>query len=81
MIGKREDSVFKAFTGLEGGIGASGSTCGVVTGGAFGLVLIHDNVLKERGFIAEAGVLSLVGEYFRWFEESFGLHFVEKEVE
>ena len=72
MIGRREDRVLKAFTGLEGGLVASGSTCGVVTGGAMGLALKHDNVLKERGVAAEAGVLSLVGEYFRWFEESFG---------
>ena len=52
MIVRREDRVLKAFTGLEGGIVASGSTCGVVTGGAFGLALMHDNVLKERGITA-----------------------------
>jgi len=72
MIGRREDRVLKAFTGLEGGLVASGSTCGVVTGGALGLALAHDNELQERGVAAEAGVLSLVGEYFRWFEENFG---------
>lgn len=72
MIGRREDRVLKAFTGLEGGIVASGSTCGVVTGGAFGLALMHDNVLKERGIVAEAGVLCLIGEYTKWFEHSFG---------
>jgi C_GCAxxG_C_C family probable redox protein len=33
---------------------------------------MHDNVLQERGIAAEAGVLSQVGEYIRWFEESFG---------
>jgi hypothetical protein len=74
MIGRREDRVLKAFTGLEGGIVASGSTCGVLTGGALGLALMHDNV-QERGIAAEAGVLSLVGEYFRWFEGSFGSSF------
>jgi hypothetical protein len=72
MIGRREDHVLKAFTGLEGGIVASGSTCGVVTGGALGLALMHDHVLQEKGIAAEAGVLSLIGEYIRWFEESFG---------
>ena len=75
MIGRREDRVLKACTGLEGGVVASGSTCGVVTGGALGLALMHDNVLQERGIAAEVGVLSLVGEYFRWFEESFGSSF------
>lgn len=67
--------MLKAFTGLEGGIVASGSTCGVVSGGALGLALMHDNLLKERGIAAEAGVLSLIGEYVRWFEESFGSSF------
>ena len=75
MIGRREDRVLKACTGLEGGGVASGSTCGVVTAGALGLALMHDTVLLERGIAAEAGVLSLVGEYFRWFEESFGSSF------
>ena len=75
MIGRQEERALKACTGLEGGVVASGSTCGVVTGGALGLALMHDNVLQERGIAAEAGVLSLVGEYFRWFEESFGSSF------
>jgi len=75
MIGRREDRVLKAFTGLEGGVVASGSTCGVVTGGAFGLALLHENELQDRGIAAEAGVLSQVGEYMRWFEDSFGSSF------
>lgn len=75
MTGRREDRVLKAFTGLEGGVVASGSTCGVVTGGAFGLALLHENELQGRGIAAEAGVLSQVGEYKRWFEDSFGSSF------
>jgi C_GCAxxG_C_C family probable redox protein len=67
--------VLKASTGLEGGIVASGSTCGVVSGGALGLALMHDTILQERGIDAEAGVLSLIGEYVRWFEKSFGSSF------
>jgi len=75
MIGRREDRVLKATTGLEGGVVASGSTCGVITGGGLGLALMHDNMLQEEGTAAEARVLSLIGEYFRWFEESFGSSF------
>jgi hypothetical protein len=75
MIGRREDRVLKAFTGLGGGLVASGSTCGVVTGDALGLALANDDVLQKRGMAAEAGVLSLVGEYSRWFEENFGSSF------
>lgn len=64
----------KAFTGMDGLVG-SGSTCGVVTGGALGLALMHENELQDRGAAAEAEVMSLVGEYVRWFEESFGSSF------
>jgi hypothetical protein len=31
-----------------------------------------DDVLKEKGIAAEAGVMSLIGEYIRWFEKNFG---------
>jgi C_GCAxxG_C_C family probable redox protein len=31
-----------------------------------------DKVLQEKGIAAEAGVMSLIGEYIRWFEENFG---------
>ena len=78
MIDRREDRLMKALTGMEGGVVGSGSTCGVITGGAFGLALMHDNVLKEKGIAAEVGVLSLIGEYIRWFEDSFGSSFCKK---
>lgn len=72
MIDKREDRVLKAVTGLEGGVVASGSTCGVVTGGALGLALMYDDDLQKKGITAEAGVMSLVGEYIKWFEDNYG---------
>jgi hypothetical protein len=72
MIDRRADPMLKAFTGLEGGVVAGGSTCGVVTGGAFGLALMHENMLTEKGIAAEAEVMDLVGEYVRWFENAYG---------
>ena len=72
MSGRQENRFLKASTGLEGGVVASGSTCGVVTGGSLGLALMHDSTLQERGIAAEAGVMLLVGEYVRWFENDFG---------
>jgi C_GCAxxG_C_C family probable redox protein len=75
MIEKREDKLLKAFTGLEGGLVSSGSTCGVVSGGAMGLALSHYDIIKERGIPAQAGILALVGEYVKWFEENFGSSF------
>ena len=72
MIGQQENRFLKASSGLEGGVVASGSTCGVVTGGSLGLALMHDSTLQERGMAAEAGVMSLVGDYVRWFENNYG---------
>jgi hypothetical protein len=72
MINKPEDNILRAFTGLEGGVVASGSTCGVVSGGAIGLALSHYDEIVEKGIPAQAGVLALVGQYIKWFENSFG---------
>jgi C_GCAxxG_C_C family probable redox protein len=72
MMGRREDTLLRAFTSLQGGVVGSGSTCGVVTGGAVGLALMHDSLMQEKGVAGEAAVLSLVGEYANWFERNFG---------
>ena len=72
MIGKPEDKLLKSFTGLEGGIVATGSTCGVVSGGAIGLALSHYDEIMETGIPAQAGLLALIGEYVKWFEKKFG---------
>ena len=72
MIGIRKDNLLRACTGLEGGVVASGSTCGVVTGGALGLALMYDELLTQHSTLAEVEVLYLVGEYVRWFENCFG---------
>jgi C_GCAxxG_C_C family probable redox protein len=75
MIGKPEDKLLKSFTGLEGGVVATGSTCGVVSGGAIGLALSHYDEIMEKGIPAHAGLLALVGEYVKWFEDNFGTSF------
>jgi hypothetical protein len=72
MIGKSEDKLLKSFTGLEGGVVATGSTCGVVSGGAMGLALSHYDEIIEKGIPAQAGTLALIGEYVKWFDENFG---------
>jgi len=48
MIGKPENELLRSFTGLEGGVVASGSTCGVVSGGAMGLALLHHEKIMEK---------------------------------
>jgi len=82
MIGKPEDKLLKSFTGLEGGVVTSGSTCGVVSGGAMGLALSHHDEIMEKGIPAQAGLLALVGEYVKWFEDNFGTSFCrERSIE
>lgn len=72
MISRREDTVLKAIAGLAGGILCSGSTCGVVSGGALGLALMHDEALRQNGVEAEVGLVSLAGDYVKWFDDSYG---------
>jgi hypothetical protein len=78
MIGKPEDKLLKSFTGLEGGVVATGSTCGVVSSGAMGLALSHYDEIMEKGIPAQAGLIALVGEYVKWFEEKYGTSFCKE---
>ena len=64
--------MLRAATGLEGGAVACGSTCGVVTGGALGLALMHEIALEKGGIPAEASLLAAVGNYIDWFHNKFG---------
>lgn len=72
MISKREDPLLKAVAGLLGGIVCRGSTCGVVSGGAFGLALMHDDALQKDGPEADVGLVSLVADYVRIFGDTYG---------
>jgi len=71
MIGRKEDNLLKAIAGLAGGIVSSGSTCGVVSGGALGLTLLHEKSLGEYNTEAEKAILSLAGEYVKWFQDTY----------
>ena len=62
MIEKPEVKLLKSCTGLEGGVVATGSTCGVVSGGAIGLALSHYDEIMEKGIPAQIGLLAVVGE-------------------
>lgn len=65
MAGRREDVMLKAATGLEGGLVASGSTCGVITGGSLGMALMagHQEPRQE--------VMARVSRYVEWFRSNF----------
>lgn len=62
----------QAFTGLEGGVVASGSTCGVISGGCMGLALHHGQAIMDRGAPAQIDLFEKTGEYIRWFEKKYG---------
>lgn len=72
MTSNREDLLLRSITGLAGGPVGSGSTCGVVVGGALGLALLHDKELQEDDIETEVALLSLVGDYSEWFKDNFG---------
>ncbi|MBW1988164.1 MAG: C_GCAxxG_C_C family protein [Deltaproteobacteria bacterium] len=72
MTGQKNDRVLKAATGLEGGVAASGSTCGVVSGGCLGLALFHRRALRRGGPAANRAVAERVHAYARFFEDAYG---------
>lgn len=51
---------------------AGGSTCGVVTGGALGIAMMHEKALRENSRAAKRQVLGLVGDYAGWFADTYG---------
>lgn len=72
MFDMPNNQILKAYTGLDGGVVASGSTCGVVSGGAMGLAISHYDELMINGLPAQVAVLSLIGGYTKWFEAIYG---------
>ncbi len=72
MAGKREDPALRGATGLEGGLVARGSTCGVVTGGSLGIALAMIDEIEADGEAARRRVMEEVREYVHWFGSSFG---------
>jgi len=72
MIDKPDNDLIKAFTGLEGGCVACGSTCGVLTGGALGFGMAYEADIDENGISAQKRILARVGKYIKWFEKTYG---------
>lgn len=72
MIGRPENPMLRAVTGLEGGLVARGSTCGVVSGGILGLALHYEKEIDSAGDDAEEKIMENARDYAKWFEKSFG---------
>ena len=70
-IQDQDNRLLMSVTGLEGGCVANGSTCGVASGGALGIALLNEPLLKRNGNIADAAVLTAVGKYMEWFDKTY----------
>jgi len=72
MIARPEDILLRAVKGLEGGCVASGSTCGVLTGGVLGIAQLHEEAIAGDGFAVGREVLEQASDYMMWFKKTFG---------
>lgn len=72
MAGRKEDMALRGATGLEGGLVARGSTCGVVTGGSLGMALARIDEIDAGGEAAQRRIMEEVRDYVHWFRGSFG---------
>ncbi|MFO8112928.1 MAG: C-GCAxxG-C-C family protein [Desulfosalsimonadaceae bacterium] len=72
MTGRPDDAFLKACTGLEGGGAASGSTCGVVSGGVLSLACTAEPDLLSGGVAAERVAMEGAAQYVRWFADNYG---------
>jgi len=50
---------------------ANGSTCGIASGGALGIALMNDHLLKRNGNGADTAVLKAAGDYMEWFDKTY----------
>ncbi len=72
MTGRPDDAMLMACTGLEGGVVASGSTCGVVTGGVLSLACAAEHSLLNGAPGARSAVIERAQGFVRWFEQTYG---------
>jgi len=71
MTGKQEDMILRSVTGLEGGLVACGSTCGVVTGGALGIALMRIKDVDGGEEADQREIMNEAREYVEWFQKNF----------
>ncbi|WMJ84012.1 DVU_1555 family C-GCAxxG-C-C protein [Oscillospiraceae bacterium LTW-04] len=68
--GKENPDLIRAMSGLNGGIGFSGKTCGALTGGA--CVLSYFTGKGEADELEAPESRAMIQEYINWFETEFG---------
>jgi hypothetical protein len=73
VLGMRDDSVFKAASGLVGGIGLMDDVCCVLLGACLMLGLKYGRGREEIGNLKKlASSSEPVGKLYKWFEKEFG---------
>ncbi len=72
MADRPDDAMLKACTGLEGGVVAAGSTCGVVSAGVLCLACDAEPDLLQGGSAAEKEVMERAARLVHWFEDTYG---------
>ena len=70
MQGKTNPDLVRAIHGLAGGLGFTGDTCGVLTGGACLLGLYAGKGLSEEQ--DDPRLIFMVEDLVKWFKEDFG---------
>jgi C_GCAxxG_C_C family probable redox protein len=75
----KDENVFKAASGLRGGIGRKGNTCGSFLGASLMLGMMCGSSIEESGALKEHYdpeelelPVRLVGELYDWFKAEFG---------
>ncbi len=71
VFGVRDDLLLRCVTGLEGGVVAGGSTCGVITGGSLGMAQVWEKATR-RDPASSPEFMALVRRYVEWFARTFG---------
>jgi C_GCAxxG_C_C family probable redox protein len=71
LFGLRDDLLLKAVTGLEGGVVAGGSTCGVITAGALGLAQLWRKATDQDPACSPA-LMGRIADYVAWFDRTVG---------
>jgi hypothetical protein len=73
VLGMKDDGVFKAASGLVGGIGLMDDVCSALLGGCLMLGLKYGRELEELDNMKNLAISSEpVGKLYKWFEKEFG---------